>query len=1592
MSFSCRFFVFCWCGLEFSRERQELQRRGLALREYARRHGVDLCILDLWGDPTQVDNGMSPSSIADLHQRRCQALRKTQRDSALLNTVILTGHKYGETVLPSRLSAAEFDTLYAHMATPEDRVLLSDAFCHDDSCRPPGYVLSDLLNIPLQPLRTILQNAATVSLTPCPDAVDSTPVNYVPSLAALRMSALEAEVRCALDDPVNPSRPSRSVLWFQRTFTDIEDFTADPAIAQFADAMTSTLLSVLQAELQQTLCKRHAYELNYAPTRGLDVEERETHQAYLTNFFSDLELHIKQAITSTAGVVDDFPSPLILEISYHLEYAASQAAAFTGRQAVLATLHEYLLIRSEDQHDDAPVSYITPFALYGVAGAGKSSVLAKAVQQLTQAVRGDDPQEGPVVVVRFLSRTPSSSTARGLLQGLCAQIAQAYSQPWEPVESYAKLVALLPGQLTLASERRPLFIFLDGLDRLKDDDAGRDLHWLPSHLPTHVRVVVSTIPDSAVGCLPALHKLLADVTCIVELQDMADDHEANEMLDKWLLQLQRTLTAAQRQLVLFSFQSCRLPLYLWLCLVETTRQTRNCSRLPAAFPPSVNELLHTIFRSLEREFPPSIFAHIVCYLSCATNGLSLCELEDILSCDEVVLSALWDIGPQPAIRRFPTSTLHRVITELGPLLMEHVQERSRLLVWHHPIIRAGALDQYAPKYEQQAVFHSALADFFLGKWSGETAKPFEYMDAATKASCTAAQVRYVLSQPLSFSTDDQLTNFDRMASPLSHPGNAPSSLPVRDYCDLDTSILNPQQPVCFNLRKLAELPHHLLASGRFEEAVKSCLGNFSFMMAKIRAVGLADLLADFYSVPETAAVRTELRHVQEALLLSASIVAKQPEQLAAQLLGRLENRAARSPLLKQLYRHARDACSIDSGVRLAPARQCLSGVGGTLLFTVKGSSDPVLAVAMDAHGQQVISSYRNEALVWDVNTGLEIRRLRGHMDKIMALCVAPDRNVVLTAGLDRKIREWDLSSGNLLQTLTGHTKAVKCLALTEDGEVMVSGSADTSVRVWLHEVDKGWELTQTLKHDTCVHAVAFSPEQEKLLVGCDDATLAIWELATGELHRILIGHAAAVLCVAVTANGKYVLTGSADATVKVWDMGSGMDLRTIIGHTGAVRCLSLTPDSRLVVTGSTDRSGKIFDILSGRELYSLLGHTEPVAALAISVDGLLAVTASEDKTAKVWDLTAHMNQQSGWLGTAASLRAVTTTPDGRYTITASSANAVRIWDMASFKVTATLRGHTGWVTCLLITRSAREVLTGSGDSTLRLWKFLDKSGGGCAKVFLGHTAPVLCLAVAHSMDLAASGSEDRTVRFWDLSTGTGTSTKEVKEFARVDGFQGRVMSLVITPDDAKLIAGCEDGEISLWHLETRQLIQKLLQHTQPVSCLALNSNGRQLFSGSWDGTIQTWDVEAGQAEAVLFKYNAPVLGLSSSLGDAFLVSAAGDHTICIFDMFDGILLDTFTMDSAVLCCETAVVPDTAKRHGSRNNNSLYGQPTSSYCVIAGALSGELAILDLVGKGFELVAANISAMAEDANGDFVNVSQRPTRHVFLACFPVVIFHL
>lgn len=132
-----------------------------------------------------------------------------------------------------------------------------------------------------------------------------------------------------------------------------------------------------------------------------------------------------------------------------------------------------------------------PTVVYGESGTGKTSLLAKAAQEVgamwtARAIEAESAQltwgRRAVVITRFCGITPASNDARSLLRSLCEQLSIVYDEQPTPVaDSYRELVKEFKDRLVNSPSDRPLGIFIDSLDQLTNDYMARsDLLWLPT--------------------------------------------------------------------------------------------------------------------------------------------------------------------------------------------------------------------------------------------------------------------------------------------------------------------------------------------------------------------------------------------------------------------------------------------------------------------------------------------------------------------------------------------------------------------------------------------------------------------------------------------------------------------------------------------------------------------------------------------------------------------------------------------------------------------------------------------------------------------------------------------------------------------------------------------------------------------------------------------------------------------------------------------------------------------------------------------------------------------------------------------------------
>ena len=226
--------------------------------------------------------------------------------------------------------------------------------------------------------------------------------------------------------------------------------------------------------------------------------------------------------------------------------------------------------------------------------------------------------------------------------------------------------------------------------------------------------------------------------------------------------------------------------------------------------------------------------------------------------------------------------------------------------------------------------------------------------------------------------------------------------------------------------------------------------------------------------------------------------------------------------------------------------------------------------------------------------------------------------------------------------------------------------------------------------------------------GSEDGSIRVCRLDTLEEERVLLNEEDGGVYALVVCEGE-LISGHGSGMVRVWDVSTG-ERRREMRHTGSV--CSLCVVGHRLASGSDDGSIKVWAIGQGPEWpceRTLTGHTYDVVSLA------------------------------GWEGKL---------------ISGGSDSTICVWELETGALDATLIGHMGGVSALLV----HGALSGSYDGTIRAWSVGTWAAVACVEAYDVETArqwPV-CLAASGSALISGSGRKrsglERELRVWDVDS------------------------------------------------------------------------------------------------------------------------------------------------------------------------------------------------------------------------------------------------
>jgi WD40 repeat protein len=559
-----------------------------------------------------------------------------------------------------------------------------------------------------------------------------------------------------------------------------------------------------------------------------------------------------------------------------------------------------------------------------------------------------------------------------------------------------------------------------------------------------------------------------------------------------------------------------------------------------------------------------------------------------------------------------------------------------------------------------------------------------------------------------------------------------------------------------------------------------------------------------------------------------------------------------------------------------------------------GHNENIFSAAFSKDGQFLLTgSYDNNAILWRISDGLQLRTLAGHHSWVSAVAFSPDDRYLLTASTDGSAKLWS-PEGKELFSFNEHTQQVTSAVFSPvAGEnLALTGSYDKTAKLW----DFSGRVLQNFEgHCERINIVAFSPDGQSIVTGSEDKTVRLWDREGRETGQLLPGASVTAIafspaCSQNPQGGKYLLIGLENSTVQLWEVQNKTLIRSFSGHTSGVRSVNFSPDGATIITASYDNTARLWDI-NGRKLFSIPAFV--VATAIFSPSGQYILTAGRD--AILWNKSCEEKRRFKAKEMGISSAVFYNTDNETSVLFGSRDNSVRNWNLSTGMIRNFKKTHTFEVTSVEVyaggTGNGPRYISGSGDNNAIIWNL-----NGLPVSILKHSTWVLDVALSPDGNYALTGCQDSFARLWDIH---GNMLQSFKHGAQVRSVAFSPPCLSDSTGGQFILTGGTDGKINLWD-KTGNLLRVFEGHSgYQVNAVAFSPDRKFILTGDSDSKVILWNIDGGEVRN--FHSSGAVTAVALSpvqtgvpKDKRFLLVGNTDKVAQLWDMQSGFKTQTFS--------------------------------------------------------------------------------------------------
>lgn len=512
---------------------------------------------------------------------------------------------------------------------------------------------------------------------------------------------------------------------------------------------------------------------------------------------------------------------------------------------------------------------------------------------------------------------------------------------------------------------------------------------------------------------------------------------------------------------------------------------------------------------------------------------------------------------------------------------------------------------------------------------------------------------------------------------------------------------------------------------------------------------------------------------------------------------------------------------------------------GQVTETLTGGDRRICDLAYSPDGKQIASiDLRGVVRLWEKHVkAFTFRREHSRSGKY-TLLFSPDGQQLIVGGLD--IEVWDIATVELVDEYLTYFR-VTSLALHPDETQFAAGTEEGQIEFWslltgnpIGLIDGNNIEMEGYRPKVKVESLTFSPDGRTLIVGFDDAMIAIWDMVNQVWTR------------------SWITKTRPDEEFKGWQT-SGQGFPPSGEYPWWSPLPTLSRDGETVV-GLADRSANVgrWDVHTGKLTGRFEGYGYPVE-LGFSNDGKYFFTSWE--VARVWDtatteIIAEMQYDN-------KTNAAAHSPDGKYVAISHRDRRITVWDVETATVKHVLGGAL-WNNSVTFSSDSRLIAAVTFSFLIRVWDV--ETGALIAELQErdGRSGFLFSFSsVGFSPDgkwLAAAGNSAgvKTTTIWE--TQGFTLQHVVDGLGATDGFRN---SLEFSPDNRWIVGytGRPNFRMKFWNIETGE-IDLDLPTGLVWTPVGFSPDGRWLTTSirgpdgdTYAPEVQIWDARTGQPVA-----------------------------------------------------------------------------------------------------------------------------------------------